>query len=155
MRIRLANLLFFVFTLSAVFSGQLPWVAAQQTQIVKSELRVLYVGYGPDTLNLNHPSIREDRTSVFEAHLKEYFNDVTVVFAEDYQYEMSDQVDVTIFDAVPPPIGATAEEIEAAKEDYMFPDGCCLPPGFSKPVLMIADVSNFLGARVGAKFEWL
>ena len=79
--------------------------AVVQVIAQKSSLKILYVGGSPDldtfvsrvdSLVLQQ-SIKE-RTASFEGMLKAYFETVKVVDAKDYEPEMSDRYDVTIFD---------------------------------------------------------
>ena len=135
-------------------------VLATSAAVKQTKLRVLYVGGNSnfdivsnivDSLT-NAQSVKE-RMASFEAFLKEYFTQVTVVDAKDYNYRMSYDYDVTVIDGEPQPLkpkeiiyeGQMVKKIIYAQ---YFPDD------FDQPVLTIAELSETLGRRMGVKNDW-
>lgn len=82
-----------------------------QAGIRKSNLKVLYVGGSPD---VDYVGNRPDsavlaqssakRMASFDKMLKRYFRQVTVIRAQAYRPELSDNYDVTVMDGRPAPI---------------------------------------------------
>lgn len=135
-------------------------VLATSAAVKQTKLRVLYVGGNSnfdivsnivDSLT-NAQSVKE-RMASFEAFLKEYFTQVTVVNAKDYNYRMSYDYDVTVIDGEPQPLkpkemiyeGQMVKKIVYAQ---YFPDD------FDQPVLTIAELGETLGRRMGVKNDW-
>ncbi|MGL6162172.1 hypothetical protein [Microbulbifer sp.] len=81
--------------------------------VKKSPLRILYVGPDPNeapavdevdpfTSDPERASeLRKTRSAEWESFLKEHFENVEVVFGQQYKQSMSAKHDVTIFDALP------------------------------------------------------
>ncbi len=119
-------------------------------------LRVLLVGHDPaapkvpfpDMANERTYALYRERTAAFEALLRYHFEGVRVVHADDYRVEMSDEVDVTVFDALPKPV------TPAGAEDGYRP-AVYLPESFDHPALMIAENSPRIGDSLGLKLDWL
>lgn len=124
--------------------------------IKKSDLRILYVGGAADKDRGACASEEEYQASVkarmasFEAFLKEYFNDVTVINAADYTQAMSDNYDVTVMDGTPKPIAP--EYMDQAHQRYLRP--AYLTEDFDRPMLAIGKASSDMGSRVGSKNDW-
>lgn len=124
--------------------------------IKKSDLRVLYVGGASDKEPGACVSEEEYQASVkarmasFEAFLKEYFNNVTVINAADYTQAMSDNYDVTVMDGTPKPIAP--EYMDQAHQRYLRP--AYLTEDFDRPMLTIGKASSDMGSRVGSKNDW-
>lgn len=126
------------------------------TPIKKSDLRILYVGGTSDktrnsftTEEAYQASVKE-RMAAFEAFLKEYFNNVTVVNAADYTQAMSDNYDVTIMDGTPKPIAP--QYMDMTRQMYLKP--AYLTEDFNHPMLTIGQASSDIGARIGCKNDW-
>ena len=125
-------------------------------------LRVLLVGHDPaapqvpftDMAKERTYRLYRERTAAFEALLRYHFADVRVVYAGDYSPEMSDDVDVTVFDARPKQRAADGEaDGDGASSSYRPPS--YLPASFDRPALMIAETSPLIGEPLGLKLDWL
>lgn len=123
--------------------------------ICKSDLKVLYVGGLPDFdfMITQHDSleIAENvtlRMASFEKMLKQYFKHVTVIHAENYTPALSKNYDVTVMDGIPLPI-----EQAYLDENGYWVKAKYLPDDFNGSMLMIAQVSNEVGSRIGLKFD--
>lgn len=137
-------------------SALLSLAALAGTPIKKSDLRVLYVGGTSDkdrggcaSDEEYQASVRE-RMAAFEAFLKEYFNNVTVVNAADYTQAMSDAYDVTVMDGRPQSI--VPQYMDMARQMYLKP--AYLTEDFDRPMLTIGQASSDIGSRVGSKNDW-
>ncbi|MEM7261007.1 MAG: hypothetical protein AAF488_03390, partial [Planctomycetota bacterium] len=81
---------------------------AQKPTTRKSPLSVLFVGHDPENPLVEYQptertvALHQERTPAFESFLREHFEQVRVVYAADYRVSMSDESDVTVFDARPP-----------------------------------------------------
>lgn len=139
------------------FAGTVITAAAA---IKKSNLRILYVGGSSDWSPkkfMNSPNPEEayrtsvkERTEAFEKMLKTYFTNVTVINANDYTQQLSDNYDVTIMDGKPKEIAPLFQDAE--KRIYMKP--AYFTADFNKPILTIGQLSDDLGRRVGTKNDW-
>ena len=69
--------------------------------------------------------------------------------AEDYRVELSEQFDVTIFDAQPPVIGDLAE-YQTGRDGWE--KRIRLPDNFSHPAMMIGEVGPFTLGGFGNGF---
>ena len=116
----------------------------------KSALRVLYVGPDPDdppevpsyiTHADRHVELVVERMPAFQAFLEEHFEQVTVVKVADYDASMSDEHDVTVFDAQPKPIDTV--EVDG------YPRKVRLPPDFDSPAVTVGEVGPFVLGRFG------
>lgn len=117
--------------------------AAVNSAPAKIALRVLYVGYDPQksrpaTLVWYMPSEKrynefyKTRMPAFKSFLEKNFTVVKTVDGRDYNSKMSDDVDVTIFDAYP----------------------VKLPADFNRPAILLAAVAPDIGKPIGLKFDW-
>lgn len=127
----------------------------------KEKLKVLYVGGSPDIRNSTHqltPDVLEksvkERMASFEHCLKQYFQTVTVVHAQDYLPEMSDDYDVTIMDGTPRELEPSCSLVnrngvivERGRPRY-------LPDNFDRPMIFIAEAADIVGKRLGVKMDW-
>lgn len=128
----------------------------------KSELRVLFVGQNPENPKVPFPGLAterthelfRERTGAFDKFLNEHFESVRIVHGEDYDSGMSDEVDVTVFDALvsenklnPPALGGIAA-LGYGGTQHLAPD-------FDRPALMISHISARLGEDMGLKLDWL
>ncbi len=139
----------------------LGWVVdsaiAQEGASAKPELRILFVGHDPDAPRVMFPQLATDRTyalhrertPAFESLLRYHFKNVRVVYSADYLVEMSDDVDVTIFDALPKPVSPLVHKAGS----YTPPS--YLPDTFNRPVLTISGASSGIGDTFGSKLDWL
>lgn len=123
-------------------------------------MKLLFVGYSPnsdlpDYLKSDNNyeqklKLQHQRTELFSAFLKSHFDHVGTVYAEDYLEQMSDNVDVTIFDALPPTLKADQPIARELVEDplsgvdtYQFER--YLSESFDKPVILIGETSGNMG----------
>jgi len=110
------------------------------------------VGHDPEHPYINDEptprmvALHQERTAAFETLLREHFHQVTVVHVADYEVVMSEAADVTLFDASPGGL-----EGPGGIGDLPYR----LPPGFSRPALMIAENAHEIGAPLGLKLGWL
>ncbi len=123
----------------------------------KNGLRVLFVGHDPDAPKVMFRQLAKERTyalhrersGAFEALLRYHFESVRVVYSDDYRPEMSDSVDVTVFDAPPntlPPVAGSSDDNTPATY---------LPHTFDRPALMISGTSPRIGEPLRLKLDWL
>ncbi len=116
----------------------------------QSDIRVLYLGPDPD----KEPKLREftseagraaelikARAGEFRTFLEGHFKKVSVVTPDTYNESMSNDYDVTLFDAPPSPIG------EQKRMGVTLP--VLLTAGFDRPALSIGAVTWRLIGRVG------
>lgn len=129
----------------------------------KQPLRVLYVGGSVDWVNGGEDAIPRDpppddprvaeRMKSFEQMLGRYFTSVTTIHAKDYQQEISAGYDVTIMDGTPPEreprrdIREGNRVVERIPARYFTED-------FNRPVLVVGELGEKLGRRIGLKFDW-
>ncbi len=147
---KLAVVLFVIcFTLS---------VGAQDQPIQKSDLKVLFVGQNPDAplgyysggVAATWDDIKKERAKVFHEFLQQYFNTVTLVYGEDYKETLSDQHDVTIFDALIPQLDG---EITKVWSEHNAPD--YLSEDYDAATILIANVSAPILRNKKSKINWL
>ena len=128
------------------------------------DLSVLFVAHDPDAPKVMFRQLatertfrlHRERTGAFEALLRYHFEDVTVVHADDYRVEMSDDADVTVFDVVPKERTAMVRELDDDGRlvgEYKPPT--YLPDDFDRPALSIAGVTPRIGDPLGLKLDWL
>ena len=151
--------------LTTIIAG-LTFVGASFAQVgpaPKSELKVLFVGHNPDAPQIMFANMAvertkqlyKERTPAFEAFLNSRFEHVTVVYGEQYTISMSDDVDVTIFDARPKPITASKREVDPETGEMDYQPASYLPLSFDRPALLIAENSPQIGEALGLKLDWL
>ena len=129
--------------------------------IKKSNVTVLYVGGTPDintsTKKVDSATVAasvKQRMASFEKLLKRYFKEVAVVDAKDYTPELSDKYDVTVMDGLPPVLEPEIREMDEAGNIVKYARAGRLPLDFDRPMLMIAEVSEEVGRRIGLKTDW-
>ena len=118
---------------------------------------VLFVGHDPAQpepmfANMATPrtmALHRERTPAFEALLRYHFDEVRVVHAADYTVALSDEYDVTIFDATPKAL------TEAKRSEDGYVPASYLPLDFDRPAITIAGISDRVGASLGLKLDWL
>ena len=136
---------------------------AQDLERTKSPLRVLFVGHDPESPNMMFADIGtprtvelyKERTASFEAFLNERFSQVTVVLGAEYSVDMSDQVDVTIFDTRPKKLKEASREVDPVTGEMDYHPAEYLPLSFDRPALLIAENSPQIGEPLGLKLDWL
>lgn len=149
--------------LAAALACLLPSAAPEPPAVDKSELRVLLVAHDPENPSPAFAELRDgrsgelfaERKSAFEALLREHFTDVRVVLGEDYEVALSDTVDVTLFDSRPKALTPVVNEVDPATGERHYEPATYLPESFTRPALMIADVSPRIGEPLGLKLDWL
>lgn len=125
-------------------------------QVKKSKLRVLYVGGSADWSkehfndDVAFQNNVKERMASFEKMLKTYFTSVTIVNADDYSQQMSNDYDVTVMDGTPKSI--IPEFVDMAKQMYL--KAGYFTSDFDQPVLTIGELGATLGSRVGSKNDW-
>lgn len=110
---------------------------------VRQNFSVLYVGGSPNcgvVMGMAPDSVKlaasaKERSADFSRFLKSRFRKVKSVDAGEYDPAMSEEYDVTVFDAVPP-------------RDVVFPEG------FDRPSVCIAEVAPAIGRSFGSKNDW-
>ena len=127
----------------------------------KIGLKILYVGGTSDletfvtkvdSLVLQQ-SVAE-RMASFENMLRTYFETVKVENAKDYMPEMSDDYDVTIFDGKPRElIPAQVVRNEQGRIVSRTAAGY-LPETFDRPAMMLVEMGETLGRKIGLKTDW-
>jgi hypothetical protein len=111
--------------------------------VAKIPLKVLYVGYDPQKpmpaklvwympSEKRYAEFYKTRMPAFKSFLEKNFTVVKTVDGRDYDSKMSDDVDVTIFDAYP----------------------VKLPADFNRPAILLAAVAPDIGIPIGLKFDW-
>lgn len=133
-----------------------------QAQIIKSDLRILYVGGSADVatgFGANpKPEIVQkstaERIAAFEQMLNQYFQIVKIIDAKDYVPTMSEEYDVTIFDGKPRELmpGVRKTDAQGRVVKYVQPE--YLPQTFDRPAIMLAEMGETLGRSIGLKTDW-
>ena len=131
-------------------------------KIEKQPLKVLYVGGSADIQVLNETisdstALRKsiaDRTAAFGEMLRQYFQTVKVVAAEDWTPEMSRAYDVTVMDGRPKAIKPAWQEKDASGKVIAYHSAVYLPESFDRPMVTIAEVGNTVGRGIGLKSDW-
>ena len=132
-----------------------------QAQVKKSNVSVLYVGGSSDMetfgVKVDSVALQKDmaeRTASFEKMLKQYFKTVGVVQGKDYAPDMSDNYDVTVFDGKLRELeperlvrGEGGQILERVAPRY-------LPEDFDRPAVMLVEMGETLGRRIGLKTDW-
>lgn len=139
-------------------------VPAFSTQPAKQPLRVLYVGGSVDWADGNESALPKDppaddprvaeRMKSFETMLQRYFTSVTAMHAKDYRQEKSSDYDVTILDGTPPEREARRVVRDATGRVTDYVTARFFTEDFNRPVLVIGELGEKLGRRIGLKFDW-
>ena len=133
----------------------------------KQELKILYVGYSPGKGMLvynariagyaSEKRFAEDvknRMNEFRDLLARYFIEVVTVDARDYRQEMSKEVDVTVFDALPFPI-VPRKDVRDKNGKYLYTElEKYLSPDFDCPTVFIAHTGGILQQGLDLKIDW-
>ena len=129
-----------------------------QSNSQKSNLRILYVGGSiessrtlfttPDPEKIKASA--ESRMKAFEKFLKDYFTNVTVIHADNYKQEMSNDYDVTVMDGTPKQILPSI--LDRERELFLKPG--YLTEDFDRPILAIGEICEVIGSRIGLKNDW-
>jgi hypothetical protein len=118
-------------------------INSKKDAVTKIPLKVLYVGYDPQKpmpaklvwympSEKRYAEFYKTRMPAFKSFLEKNFTLVKTVDGRDYDSKMSDDVDVTIFDAYP----------------------VKLPADFNRPAVLLAAVAPDIGIPIGLKFDW-
>lgn len=136
---------------------------SQSKPVVKKEnLKVLYVG-GTSEISAYaqskpSPEVMEasvqKRMKAFETLLKTYFTDVTVIRSKEFKEELADNFDVTIIDGMPVERVPLYTEKDEKGNYTVYKNAGFLSEGYDNPTLMIADISDRIGRRIGLKLDW-
>ena len=149
-----------------LFVLALATVATADEEASKPEartLRILYVGQDPERprppfakmAKKRTYALFRERTAAFEALLRYHFKEVRVVHGANYQVEMSDDVDVTIFDNLPKAITRARREKDPETGQLTYTPPTYLPRSFDRPALMISHNSAWIGESLGLKLDWM
>lgn len=125
--------------------------------------RVLLVGQDPDALqvpfsDMSKPRTRQlyrERTAAWEALLRYHFAEVTVVHGADYTVGMSDDVDVTVFDTLPPKLRQAVRGVDPETGEQTYEPPLYLPESFARPAILIGPNAATIGEPIGLKLDWL
>ena len=133
-------------------------VALEQAEPAQADqgLRVLLVGHDPEAPQVMFRQLAKprtfrlyrERTAAWESLLRYHFEHVKVVYGKDYEVAMSDDFDVTIFDARP-------KELTSAQRQPQYRPASYLPESFDRPAILIAENSPRIGEPIGLKLDWL
>lgn len=136
-------------------------VSVSAESIKKSDLKILYVGgssnmerFGTKVDSLTHKKDAAVRMQSFENMLKRYFKSVKVVNAADYTPEMSKSYDVTVMDGTPKVLFPQVMEKDANGQVTNYQRAGYLPENFDRPMVMIGELGETLGRRIGLKTDW-
>ncbi len=136
---------------------------SQSKPVVKKEnLKVLYVGgtseISPYAKEKPAPELIEasvqNRMKAFETLLKTYFTDVTVIRSKEFKEELADNFDVTIIDGMPSERVPLYTEKDEKGNFTVYKNAGFLSEEFDNPTIMIADISDRIGRRIGLKLDW-
>jgi len=139
------------------------WACAVLTataEPVRQPLKVLYVGGSGNWERETYATpeaAAEDaarRTASFEALLNRYFATVGVVQAGDYRQELSADYDVTVFDGTPTQLEARQVIRDESGRVTDVIAARYLNEDFDRPALLIGELGERLGRRIGLKFDW-
>lgn len=129
----------------------------------KSDLRVLYVGIDPASPQQPVKSSRELpqqfetkllRWDDFKSFLSKEFKTFKQIDRLEYNAGMSDDYDVTIFDARPKPIKEKIFEPDGKGGVKRYEPAVYVPLDFSAAALTICQLSSNLGEPIGTKLDW-
>jgi len=143
------------FCLFTIFNSQ---VQAQNTK--KSDIKILYVGQNPEKgdgysflgagSNDAWNTVRQERAKVFYEFFLEYFEEVKLVYGENYKEHMSDKYDVTVFDALPPrPDGSESNYMPPYPNAPKF-----ISDDYDAATVLIAGVGGALMKSRNNKIDW-
>ena len=132
-------------------------------ETVKQTLRVLYVGGSVDWPGTEGAIPKEPppdaprvvaRMKSFELMLRRYFTDVTIMHAKDYRQELSVGHEVTVLDGTPQEREPRRDVHDAAGKIVDRVPARYFSEDFSHPVLVIGELGEKIGRRIGLKFDW-
>ncbi|HPF12777.1 MAG: hypothetical protein H6830_06755 [Planctomycetes bacterium] len=140
----------------------LPLQASPQAA-TKSSLRVLLVSHNPEAPQVPFADMATERTwelyreraAAWKALLDQHFESVRLVYGPDYTADMSNAVDVTLFDARPKPLRPSGTVLDPITGQETYQPAQYLPDDFDRPALMIAENSPLIGEPLGLKLDWL
>lgn len=129
----------------------------------KSALRVLVVSHDPEApqtgfADPNEPrtlELFEERSESWKTFLEGHFEHVALVHGESYEVTMSNAVDVTLFDALPPARNESGWQEDEVTGERTYVPPSYLPDDFSRPALMIGPNTPRIGEPLGLKLDWL
>lgn len=136
---------------------------ARAAEPARQPLRVLYVGGsvdwpGPELAIPRDPPADDprvaERMKAFEEMLQRHFTAVTVMHAKDYRQETSADFDVTILDGTPPEREARREVRDASGRITDSVAARYFTEDFDRPVVVVGELGERLGRRIGLKFDW-
>ena len=138
-------------------------IGTQEATSKKSDLKVLLVSHDPEAPKLAFASMADERTTELYAEraaawkklLDQHFESVQLVYGSDYKIEMSDKVDVTMFDSRPPELSPAGEVTDPETGETSYQRASYIPESFSRPALLVAENSPLMGEPIGLKLDWL
>lgn len=132
--------------------------------IERQDLKVLYVGGSTDWVDGSESAVPQDppaddprvavRMKSFGDMLRRYFTSVTVMHAKDYAQEKSAAYDVTVMDGTPPALEARRDIKDASGRLTKVIPARYFTEDFAQPVILIGELGDKLGRRVGSKYDW-
>lgn len=146
--------------LTIVLAGLLSASLHAAPAVKPQSLTVLFVGGSSNWEKdaYDSPAAQEKdaaaRMASFEQMLKQYFTSVTVMHAKDYRQELSARYDVTVMDGTPKELEARQEIRDENGRITRIVPARYFTEDFSKPVLVIGELGERLGRRIGLKFDW-
>lgn len=148
---------------AASSSSPVSLASASPASAAREDLHVLFVGQDPADLKIMFSSMAvprtrqlyRERTAAWESLLRYHFEHVTVVHGEDYRVEMSDDVDVTIFDVPPKALTAVKRGTDPDTGKSTYQAATYLPESFDRPAIMISASAPRIGEPLGLKLDWL
>ncbi|MEM7165009.1 MAG: hypothetical protein AAF581_06060 [Planctomycetota bacterium] len=131
--------------------------------LAKSKLRILLVGHDPAAPTIRFAdaddervvTLYKERTSAFTELLRARFEQVAVVYAADYRAEQSDQMDVTVFDALPKPLQPAKRGTDPETGERFYEPAVYLPKSFDRATLMVGQIAPAMSDGLGLKLDWL
>ena len=145
---------------SILFSILLMVSVTMMGAVKKTKLRVLYVGGHSDieTIGADYDKAENERsvkarTAAFEKLLNEYFTTVKVIQADEYNYKMSYDYDVTVLDGQPKPL-EPRKDVREGQRFVKIIEAKYFPDDFDRPVLTMAELGKNVGGRMGLKTDW-
>ena len=129
--------------------------------VKKTSLKVLYVGghsdmetFGEDVDSVKNAQSVALRTAAWEQYLKDYFTTVKTVTAEEYNYKLSYDYDVTIMDGVPAMPLKPRQNVKDGNKFVKIIYAQYFPEDFDRPVITIAEAGETVGRYLGLKTDW-
>lgn len=155
---------FYLLIVSLVFMACINQAEAKEPG--KSDLKILYVGTDPQKPLTERDKLggfedrkielRKTRAADFESFLNKYFDQVSVIYGDDFKEEMAADYDVTIIDTYLPAAvekGGMVTDPNTGEEKYIQPK--YLTEQYDAATVMIGEPSAFIGEGRQLKIDHL